>query len=81
MNETLPNVQTEETFPDFLTHKQLCSYLQIGNNTAYSLAARKDFPKVPFGSRYRFPRDLVKAWMERQAQLSALPKSLRAMSK
>ena len=81
MSEILSDVQTEETYPDFLSHKELCNYLRIGNNRAYELAKRIDFPKVSFGNRYVFPRQQVKEWMERQAETSRNPKALKMLSR
>jgi excisionase family DNA binding protein len=63
-----------ESLPDFLTHKELCLYLRIGHNRAYALSQRIDFPKVPFGNRYVFPKQQVKEWMERQAEALRNPK-------
>lgn len=70
-----------EEFPDFLTHKQLCEYLQVGHNRAYALANRLDFPKVAFGNRYIFPRQQVKEWMGRQADINSVPKTFRSLIK
>lgn len=68
---------SSDKYPDFLTRKQLCEYLHIGENRSYELSNRCDFPKVAFGNRYIFPRQQVKEWMIRQAEQNTLPKSLR----
>lgn len=72
-----------ESLPDFLTHKELCQYLRIGNNRAYELAQQPDFPKIPFGNRYVFPKAQVKEWMERQieSRISSLEKKLAKVRK
>ncbi|WP_068964774.1 helix-turn-helix domain-containing protein [Desulfosporosinus sp. BG] len=70
-----------DSLPDFLTHKELCQYLRIGHNRAYTLSQRIDFPKVPFGNRYVFPKQQVKEWMERQAETHRNPKALKALGK
>lgn len=68
-----------EDLPDFLTIKELKQYLRIGNNKAYELANRRDFPSVPFGNRKVFPKVAVKEWVEREAERGRLPKKLRAI--
>ena len=68
-----------EELPDFLTIKELKQYLRIGTNKAYELANRQDFPKIPFGNSKRFPKVLVKEWLEREAERGKLPRKLRAI--
>lgn len=76
-----PEAVPYDSLPDFLTHKELCQYLRIGHNRAYALSQRTDFPKVPFGNRYVFPKQQVNAWMERQAESYKNIKVLKALGK
>jgi excisionase family DNA binding protein len=77
----MAETKTNDQYPDFLNRKQLCEYLHIGANRSYQLSNRRDFPKVAFGNRYVFPRQQVKEWMERQADINSVPKILRALIK
>lgn len=68
-----------DAFPEYLTTKELCKFLRIGMNRAYELARCPDFPKIPFGNRYVFPKALVMEWAEKQARKGMEPKKLKAI--
>ncbi len=68
-----------EDLPDFLTIKELQQYLRCGETRAYELANTKGFPTMRHGSRFIFPKDKVKAWVEREVELRMLPKRLKAL--
>lgn len=75
MSKTTP----QDKLTDYLTRKQLCEYLHIGMNRSYELSRRRDFPKVAFGNRHVFPRRQVQEWMDRQADIGSLPKTMRSV--
>ena len=58
-----------DQLPDYLTVKELKQYLRIGNNKAYELANRPDFPSLRFGCKKVFPKEQVREWAEREAKL------------
>ena len=81
--ESTENINTKglryEDLPDFLTMEELRKYLRMGIHSVYALSKRPDFPKVPNGNRYIFPKKAVKEWMELQAEKFKVPKKLRTL--
>lgn len=68
-----------EELPDYLNIKELQAYLRCGQNKAYALANRPDFPKFCDGSKKIFPKAAVKEWIERNIATQMLPKGIRAL--
>lgn len=65
-----------EDLPDYLNMRELQQYLRCGQNKAYNLANRRDFPHFRDGSKKIFPKQLVKEWIERQIDGQMRPKLL-----
>jgi excisionase family DNA binding protein len=59
-----------EDLPDFLTTKELKTYLRIGYNKAYALANTPGFPHIRIGKRKYFPKAEVREWAERELKRS-----------
>lgn len=70
-----------EELPDYLNVKELQSYLRIGQNKAYELANLPGFPVFEVGNGKRFPKKLVREWMERQVESQMKPKGIRDSAK
>ena len=53
---------SEEALMDI---KQVASYLQINEATAYSWAQRGKLPAIKMGRIWRFRREDIEAWLDR----------------
>lgn len=42
--------------------------LGIGNNRAYELVHRRDFPAIKIGQRWHIPKDKFKEWLDEQTE-------------
>jgi len=69
-----------DDLPDYLNIKELQTYLRCGQNKAYALANRPDFPKFRDGSKKIFPKAKVREWMERHIELQMQPKGVRSLA-
>ena len=82
MKSTLPEVTPHyDELPDYLTIKELQSYLRIGQNKAYALANTPGFPVFEVGNGKRFPKKLVREWLERQIESRMQPKGVRSLQR
>jgi excisionase family DNA binding protein len=48
------------------TVADVCTFLRVGRNAVYSMAARRELPSIRVGTRVRFVPEDVRAWLERQ---------------
>ncbi|SDD05399.1 helix-turn-helix domain-containing protein [Peptococcus niger] len=55
-------------YPDFLTCEELAEYLGMGIQAARELGKSPGFPRIQYGRRVMYPRDLVKQEMERRSR-------------
>lgn len=51
---------------DILTLKEVAVYLKLTEKTAYRLAAEGKIPGFKVGGGWRFKREDIEAWIERQ---------------
>lgn len=79
MDQQKPSLRYED-LPDYLNIKELQAYLRCGQNKAYALANRPDFPKFCDGSKKIFPKAAVKEWMERNIALQMQPRAVRSLA-
>jgi len=49
-----------------LTLKEVAQYLKLTEKTAYRLAAEKKLPGFKVGGSWRFKREDIEAWIEKQ---------------
>lgn len=56
---------------DLLTTKQLQSILQVDRTTIYRMAENGKLPGIRVGGQWRFPRDQVELWLQRQSGAAA----------
>lgn len=59
----------------YMTVKEVRTYLNVSSATAYELTHRNDFPVCRFGANIRIPRDAFLAWV---AKCTYIPAGLRA---
>ena len=50
---------------DYITVKELQTYLRIGRNKAYDLVNQKDFPKIKIGRNIIIPKEDLKKYLQR----------------
>lgn len=70
-----------EDLPDYLNMRELQQYLRCGQNKAYNLANRRDFPHFRDGVKKIFPKKLVKEWIEREIEVQMCPKLLNSFQR
>ncbi|MGZ8488528.1 MAG: helix-turn-helix domain-containing protein [Candidatus Binatia bacterium] len=51
-----------------LTLEQVAEYLNVNKFTVYRLLARKGLPAFKVGNQWRFKRELVDAWLTKNAK-------------
>ena len=51
-----------------LTLDRVAEYLNVNKFTVYRLLAQKDLPAFKVGSQWRFKRELVDAWLTKNAK-------------
>ncbi len=51
-----------------LTLEQVAEYLNVNKFTVYRLLAQKDLPAFKVGNQWRFKRELVDAWLKKNAK-------------
>jgi len=54
--------------PKLINIKELCSYLDVSEKTAYILVKSRDFPSVKIGGKYRIIVDELPGWLEKQSK-------------
>ncbi|UCC94587.1 MAG: helix-turn-helix domain-containing protein [Candidatus Omnitrophota bacterium] len=54
---------------EILTADDVCKYLKIPRSTLYQLAKDKKIPAFKVGRHWRFKRERVQDWVERQEVL------------
>lgn len=54
---------------EYLTIKDIQSYLNVSQAQAYQLSHRKDFPVCRFGGSIRIPRTAFLRWVELHTQM------------
>lgn len=52
-------------YEEFLTVKELQSYLRIGRNKAYKLVQQNDFPTIRLSNRILIPKNQLCGWLSR----------------
>jgi excisionase family DNA binding protein len=50
-----------------LTLEQVAKYLNVDKFTVYRLLAQKQFPGFKVGSQWRFNREMIEAWLLKNA--------------
>ena len=56
---------------ELLTLKEVCSILKISTETAHDwIRKRRDFPAFKIGRLWRFNKDELLEWIDRQKQMS-----------
>jgi excisionase family DNA binding protein len=53
-----------------MTTREVLRYLRVTPRTVYRLIREGDLPAVRMGGRWRFRRDDIEAWLERQRQVA-----------
>lgn len=56
------------TLPRLISIKELCSYLDVSEKTAYILARSRDFPSAKIGGKYRIIVDELPDWLGKQSK-------------
>lgn len=56
------------TLPKLINIKELCSYLDVSEKTAYILVRSRDFPSVKIGGKYRIIADQLPDWLDKQSK-------------
>lgn len=56
-----------------LTLKEVASYLKLAEKTAYRLASEGKLPGFKVGGSWRFKREDLEAWIEKQKSVSEQP--------
>ena len=51
-----------------LTLEQVAEYLNVNKFTVYRLVAQKELPAFKVGNQWRFKRQLVEAWLAKNAK-------------
>lgn len=54
--------------PKLINIKELCSYFDVSEKTAYILVKDRDFPSVKIGGKYRVIVDELPGWLEKQSK-------------
>lgn len=54
----------------FLTVEDLCKYLKIGRNRAYSLCKRPTFPTFRIGKKIFVDKDKLELWLKNQQEVT-----------
>ena len=44
----------------------VCTFLRVGRNAVYTMAARRELPSIRVGNRVRFVPEDVRTWLEHQ---------------
>lgn len=58
-----------------MTIKEVADYLKITEKTAYRLAAARDLPGFKVGGSWRFRRNEIDRWIDRQSAKSTKERS------
>ncbi len=53
---------------DIMTIREVADYLKLTEKTAYRLAAEGKIPGFKVGGSWRFRRDEIEAWIDRQLE-------------
>jgi excisionase family DNA binding protein len=56
---------------DILTIREVAEYLKVTEKTVYGLAQKRKLPCFKVGSQWRFRREDLYAWIERQQEAPA----------
>jgi excisionase family DNA binding protein len=59
----------------WMTVKEVAKYLQLSNDQIYHLAQKGRTPVSKVGARWRFNKEKIDQWMERQGVKAHKPKS------
>ena len=54
--------------PEVMNIRQACHYLGISPDTLYKYLSRGKIPAFKLGNRWRFKKNTLDRWMERQSQ-------------
>ena len=60
-----------------LTLEQVAEYLNVNKLTVYRLVAQKKLPAFKVGSQWRFKRELIEAWLSKNAKNPQAPWAIR----
>ena len=63
---TLFTVRDEAMSDEILTIQELAEYLKLNEKTAYRLAGEGKLPGFKVGGSWRFKRDDLETWIEKQ---------------
>jgi len=58
---------------ELLTTKQLQEILQVDRTTIYRMADSGRIPAIKVGNQWRFPREQIEAWLQRQSSTVTTP--------
>ena len=53
---------------EILTLKEIAEYLKLAEKTAYRLAAEGELPGFKVGGSWRFKREEIQKWIEKQVK-------------
>ena len=60
--------QASDKMPEqLLTLEQVAEYLNVDRFTVYRLLAQKQLPAFKVGSQWRFKREMIEAWLQKNA--------------
>ena len=54
---------------DIITIKEVAEYLKIKEKTAYALAAKGEIPGFKVGGSWRFDKNDIQQWIEKQKSM------------
>jgi excisionase family DNA binding protein len=54
---------------EILTSEEVCKYLKIPRSSLYKLAGDKEIPAFKVGRHWRFKKEKLDAWLEKQENI------------
>ncbi len=66
-NWTVPLIVSAKIAEQLLTLEQVAEYLNVDRFTVYRLLAQKELPAFKVGSQWRFKREMIEAWLLKNA--------------
>lgn len=61
--------------PEIMNIEELAEYLKVSTSSLYKLAQRGDVPGQKVGKHWRFRKETIDRWLDKQSQLNADTKS------
>ncbi len=75
------SAQLQVALREVMDIRQAAEYLGISSDTLYRYASEGFVPAFKLGNRWRFKKNLMDAWMDRQSGVVAAPVEVRPRQK